>query len=289
MPLQAPGRRSPRPVQANAAKAAHPHAQGSAVRMLEWMKVSLPGHPLLAHPAGGHSTSKAALQLTLAARHCSVLSPSEAKPPPPTRPARRPQEIGMPPQKAYVQTVVREGQPIDVTVASEPLQPGDLALRIPERLVVTLDRIFEDGAVGAWGGWREGGSIGGRALPWVLPRCWDWAPLFASHAGRSLCRRYVSCKPWQLSPRGGFEVPAAKNLAAPLSLVLRAECPATQAIHGVPAGQQHSGIGCPSSGGSPHSPFAHFGTTSRTSAPIGAQCSPKSHHCSAHPAPQPSS
>lgn len=53
----------------------------------------------------------------------------------------------MPPQKAHIQTVVRQGQQIDVTVASEELQPGDMALRIPERLVVTLDRIFEDGAV----------------------------------------------------------------------------------------------------------------------------------------------
>lgn len=53
----------------------------------------------------------------------------------------------MPAQKAHIETVLREGQQIDVTVASEPLAPGDLALRIPERLVVTLDRIFEDGAV----------------------------------------------------------------------------------------------------------------------------------------------
>lgn len=57
------------------------------------------------------------------------------------------QEVGLPPEKATVQTVTREGHQIDLTVASEPLQPGDLALRIPERLVVTLDRIFEDGAV----------------------------------------------------------------------------------------------------------------------------------------------
>ena len=35
------------------------------------------------------------------------------------------------------------GRPLDVTVAATPLQPGDVALSIPEELVVTLDRIFE--------------------------------------------------------------------------------------------------------------------------------------------------
>ena len=36
---------------------------------------------------------------------------------------------------------------MDVTVASKSLKPGDVALRIPDTLVVTLDRIFEDGGV----------------------------------------------------------------------------------------------------------------------------------------------
>lgn len=34
-----------------------------------------------------------------------------------------------------------------MTVASKSLKPGDVALRIPDTLVVTLDRIFEDGGV----------------------------------------------------------------------------------------------------------------------------------------------
>lgn len=46
-----------------------------------------------------------------------------------------------------LQTVVREGVEVDVTVAVAPLAPGDLALRIPENLVVTLDRVFEDDTV----------------------------------------------------------------------------------------------------------------------------------------------
>ncbi len=61
------------------------------------------------------------------------------------------QDVGAVQQRASVKTLVREGQPVDVTVAAEPLQPGDVALRVPERLVVTLDRIFEDGAVGTAG------------------------------------------------------------------------------------------------------------------------------------------
>jgi histone-lysine N-methyltransferase SETD3 len=31
-----------------------------------------------------------------------------------------------------------------LTVAAAPLQPGDIALRIPEHLIVTLDRVLED-------------------------------------------------------------------------------------------------------------------------------------------------
>ncbi|KAL6749765.1 hypothetical protein V8C86DRAFT_2833769 [Haematococcus lacustris] len=34
-------------------------------------------------------------------------------------------------------------RPIDMAVASRPLQPGDLALSIPSHLVITLDRVFE--------------------------------------------------------------------------------------------------------------------------------------------------
>lgn len=51
-------------------------------------------------------------------------------------------------QSVELQTVVREGQEVDITVASKPLQPGDICLRMPEKLIVTLEQIFEDdGAV----------------------------------------------------------------------------------------------------------------------------------------------
>lgn len=35
------------------------------------------------------------------------------------------------------------GRPLDMTVAAQPLSAGELALSIPEHLVVTLDRVFE--------------------------------------------------------------------------------------------------------------------------------------------------
>lgn len=46
-----------------------------------------------------------------------------------------------PAQKVKLATVQRQGQEVDVTVAAEALQPGDVALRIPEHLIVTLDRL----------------------------------------------------------------------------------------------------------------------------------------------------
>ena len=62
---------------------------------------------------------------------------------------------------------------MDVTVASTALQPGDVALRIPEHLIVTLDRVLEDNTLAELvttgklsGGWRGGGRLGG-----LLPRC----------------------------------------------------------------------------------------------------------------------
>ncbi|KAL4418758.1 hypothetical protein ABPG77_005769, partial [Micractinium sp. CCAP 211/92] len=54
------------------------------------------------------------------------------------------QESGAPQQKVRVETVQRNGQHVDITVASQPLAPGDVALRIPERLIVTLDQVFQD-------------------------------------------------------------------------------------------------------------------------------------------------
>ena len=46
-------------------------------------------------------------------------------------------------EKVTIQSVFKEGVEIDVTVAAEQMQPGDLALHIPEKLIVTLDRIFD--------------------------------------------------------------------------------------------------------------------------------------------------
>ena len=40
--------------------------------------------------------------------------------------------------------VVKEGNAIDVSVAEHDLAAGELALRIPEHLVITLSRVFED-------------------------------------------------------------------------------------------------------------------------------------------------
>ena len=37
-----------------------------------------------------------------------------------------------------------EGNALDVTVAAHDLAEGDVALRIPEHLVITLSRVFED-------------------------------------------------------------------------------------------------------------------------------------------------
>jgi hypothetical protein len=46
-------------------------------------------------------------------------------------------------------TVKRQGQEVDVTVAAQPLQPGDIALRIPEYLVRRGGGCYE--------GWCAGG------------------------------------------------------------------------------------------------------------------------------------
>ncbi|PRW57651.1 3-oxoacyl-[acyl-carrier] synthase chloroplastic isoform A [Chlorella sorokiniana] len=51
---------------------------------------------------------------------------------------------GAPAQKVTLQTVDREGIEVDVTVAAQPLAPGDIALAVPEHLIVTLDRVLED-------------------------------------------------------------------------------------------------------------------------------------------------
>lgn len=54
---------------------------------------------------------------------------------------------GAAPDKVTLQSVNRAGVEVDVTVAASRLSPGDVALHIPEHLIVTLDRVFEDNAV----------------------------------------------------------------------------------------------------------------------------------------------
>ena len=53
-----------------------------------------------------------------------------------------------PPTAVTLRTVERGGRSIDVTVADRALKTGDVALRIPENLIVTLAQIFEDGDAG---------------------------------------------------------------------------------------------------------------------------------------------
>ena len=54
------------------------------------------------------------------------------------------QDHGAPRQGVAVKEVVKEGNAIDVSVAERDLAAGELALRIPDHLVITLSRVFED-------------------------------------------------------------------------------------------------------------------------------------------------
>ncbi|BDA45553.1 probable actin-histidine N-methyltransferase [Coccomyxa sp. Obi] len=54
------------------------------------------------------------------------------------------QDHGAPQQGVSITEVVQEGNTLDVSVAARDLQAGELALRIPDHLVITLDRVFED-------------------------------------------------------------------------------------------------------------------------------------------------
>lgn len=44
--------------------------------------------------------------------------------------------------------VAAAGRPLDVTVAASALSPGDVALSIPDELVVTVDRIVQSETLG---------------------------------------------------------------------------------------------------------------------------------------------
>jgi hypothetical protein len=65
----------------------------------------------------------------------------------PSLPTTHPQANGAPQQKVELREVVREGRPLDVAVAATDLKSGERALSVPETLVVTLSRVFEDGAL----------------------------------------------------------------------------------------------------------------------------------------------
>lgn len=54
------------------------------------------------------------------------------------------QEAGTPTLNVDVESIDVDGKVIGTTVAKCALSPGDLAIRVPEHLVVTLDRVFED-------------------------------------------------------------------------------------------------------------------------------------------------
>ncbi|KAK2076075.1 hypothetical protein QBZ16_001411 [Prototheca wickerhamii] len=54
------------------------------------------------------------------------------------------QANGLPEQNVELKVFNRGGTEVDTVVAASALDPGATLLRIPERLVVTLDRIFQD-------------------------------------------------------------------------------------------------------------------------------------------------
>lgn len=56
-------------------------------------------------------------------------------------------ENGLPEQGVTIQTLEKEGQPVDIIVATKSAKPGDTVLRVPEHLIVTLDSVFEDGGI----------------------------------------------------------------------------------------------------------------------------------------------
>jgi histone-lysine N-methyltransferase SETD3 len=75
--------------------------------------------------------------------------------------------------------VTREGQDVDITVAAQPLAPGDVALRMPEHLIVTLDRVFEDNTLAELlttnklsGAGRRRGEPGAAAAAAAAPGFW---------------------------------------------------------------------------------------------------------------------
>ncbi|CAD7702467.1 unnamed protein product, partial [Ostreobium quekettii] len=57
------------------------------------------------------------------------------------------QEAGTPVENIDIQSVRIGGKDIDKIVAARPISAGELAISVPERMVVTLDAVFEDEAI----------------------------------------------------------------------------------------------------------------------------------------------
>jgi len=57
------------------------------------------------------------------------------------------QEAGTPIDNVDIQSVRIGGKDIDKIVAAKPISAGELAISVPERMVVTLDAVFEDEAI----------------------------------------------------------------------------------------------------------------------------------------------
>jgi len=57
------------------------------------------------------------------------------------------QENGAAQQKLELQETEIDGMAIDISVTTEDVSAGTTVLRIPDNLVVTLDRVFEDETV----------------------------------------------------------------------------------------------------------------------------------------------
>ncbi len=66
-------------------------------------------------------------------------------------------------QRGHAAPQQPHARPVDMVVAKRRVRAGEVVLRIPERLVVTLDRIFESEFVGACAALRGRGSAAGAA------------------------------------------------------------------------------------------------------------------------------
>ena len=95
--------------------------------------------------AGRSETCRAAAKLTDAPGLKGSLDLAAQEAPPPLE--RWLIDHGAPEQLVHLQETEVDGSPIDVTVAARDIAAGETVLRIPDELVVTLDRVFEDDTV----------------------------------------------------------------------------------------------------------------------------------------------